>query len=65
MHVVTSKGQVTIPKEFRDLLGIRAGDRVEFRLRDGEVVLRKSERPTLLGLGRVARQTLRRGGRRG
>lgn len=28
---VTSKGQVTLPKEIRDHLGVRQGDRVEFR----------------------------------
>lgn len=28
--VVTSKGQITIPKEVRDALGISTGDRVEF-----------------------------------
>ena len=27
---VTSKGQITIPKEVRDALGVAAGDRVEF-----------------------------------
>jgi antitoxin PrlF len=27
---VTSKGQITIPKEVRDALGIESGDRVEF-----------------------------------
>lgn len=27
---VTSKGQITIPKEVRDSLGVEAGDRVEF-----------------------------------
>lgn len=36
---VTSKGQTTIPKEIRKELGIEAGDRVVFILRDGEVVL--------------------------
>lgn len=40
---VTSKGQVTIPKRVRDLLGIRPGSRVEFeRAPDGRVVLVKS-----------------------
>ncbi len=35
---VTSKGQVTIPKEIRDSLGITKGDRVIF-LKDGDVVI--------------------------
>ena len=39
---VTSKGQVTIPKQVRDLLGIRPGSVIEFaRPRDGRVVLFK------------------------
>jgi antitoxin PrlF len=37
---VTTKGQVTIPKEIRDLLGIQPGDRVVFfRSEDGRVVV--------------------------
>ena len=37
---VTAKGQVTIPKPVRDLLGIAPGSQVEFRrLADGSVVL--------------------------
>jgi antitoxin PrlF len=38
---LTSKGQVTIPKPVRDVLGIHAGDRVSFLVReDGVVELR-------------------------
>jgi len=29
---ITSKGQITIPKAVRDLLGLRKGDRVEFQV---------------------------------
>lgn len=37
---VTSKGQVTIPKDIRDLLGIQPGDRVVFfEADDGRVVV--------------------------
>jgi len=39
---VTSKGQVTIPKPVRELLGIKPGTKVEFeRAPDGRVVLVK------------------------
>ena len=39
---VTSKGQVTIPKPVRDILGIKPGNAVEFELApDGRVVLTK------------------------
>ena len=40
--LVTSKGQVTIPKKVRDYLGIAPGTAVAFDLRqDGEVVVHK------------------------
>ncbi|WP_283195705.1 AbrB/MazE/SpoVT family DNA-binding domain-containing protein [Rhizobium sp. AN80A] len=45
---VTSKGQVTIPKAVRDLLGITAGSQVDFhRAKDGSIVLTRadSEKP--------------------
>jgi antitoxin PrlF len=39
---VTAKGQITIPKEVRDLLDIRPGSKVEFRRnKDGEFVIVK------------------------
>ena len=38
---LSSKGQLVIPKEVRDFLHIRAGDRIDFVVRDdGEVVIR-------------------------
>ena len=37
---VTTKGQVTIPKQLRDRFGIRPGDRVEMAEEGGRVVLR-------------------------
>ena len=38
---VTEKGQVTIPKDLRDALGIGAGTEVEFERRDDTIVVRK------------------------
>jgi len=38
---VTEKGQVTIPKDLRDALGIGAGSEVEFERRDDTLVVRK------------------------
>jgi len=44
---VTTKGQVTIPKEVRDLLGITPGTSVTFEMADdGRVVLRKTDAGT-------------------
>ncbi|MER9627348.1 MULTISPECIES: AbrB/MazE/SpoVT family DNA-binding domain-containing protein [unclassified Mesorhizobium] len=41
---VTAKGQVTIPKPVRDLLGIAPGSQVDFRrAADGSVVLVRAD----------------------
>lgn len=42
---VTSKGQVTIPKELRQRLGIRQGSRIEFSLVGDHVELRVRSTP--------------------
>ncbi|MFB9984742.1 AbrB/MazE/SpoVT family DNA-binding domain-containing protein [Mesorhizobium kowhaii] len=42
---VTAKGQVTIPKSVRDLLGIVPGSQVDFvRAADGSVVLARADK---------------------
>lgn len=39
---VTSKGQVTIPKSVRDYLGVKPGNRVEFRrAEDGHIIVER------------------------
>ena len=43
---VTSKGQVTIPKALRQLLGIRQGSRIEFSLVGDHVVMRVRSSPS-------------------
>lgn len=38
---LSSKGQLVIPKEVRDFLRVRAGDQIDFVVRDdGQVVIR-------------------------
>lgn len=39
---ITSKGQITIPKEVREALSLREGDRVLFRVRDGVAVMART-----------------------
>lgn len=42
--MLTSKGQVTIPKRVRDALGLVAGNEVDFVFNEaGEVVVRKAD----------------------
>lgn len=36
---ITSKGQVTLPREIRERLGVQDGDRVRFEVENGAVVL--------------------------
>ena len=48
---ITSKGQITIPKEVRSHLGVAPGDRLDFAIgQDGSV------RITLLSIGRAAKR---------
>ena len=41
MPRVTQKGQVTIPRDIRLLLGIKTGDEIVFELDKGKAVLKK------------------------
>lgn len=42
---MTSKGQVTVPREIRDRLGLKPGDKMAFTLlSDGTVVMRPKTR---------------------
>jgi AbrB family looped-hinge helix DNA binding protein len=47
---VTSKGQITIPKEVREALGLETGHRVAFQLKEDGVVEMRSENLDLMSL---------------
>jgi AbrB family looped-hinge helix DNA binding protein len=49
-YKVGPKGQVVLPKEIRTRLGIEPGDEVLVDEVDGEVRIRRVERPRLLGM---------------
>ena len=50
---LTSKGQTTIPKEIRDSLGMKPGDRMTFTLMpDGTIVMRVKTK-SVMGLAGV------------
>ncbi len=44
---ITSKGQVTIPKQVREQLGIDAGDELDFRIEGGRLEVRPIRRRRL------------------
>jgi AbrB family looped-hinge helix DNA binding protein len=54
---ISSKGQVTLPVEIRDRLGLRPGVAVSFEMREGGVFLRKgstSQHPVDRVFGRLS-----------
>jgi AbrB family looped-hinge helix DNA binding protein len=55
MSTITKKGQVTIPKPFRDQLHIKEGDSLHFEVKDEVLILRRNERRTILSLGGIAK----------
>ena len=42
LATITSKGQTTIPKKFRDSLKLRAHERIAFELRGEELIIRRA-----------------------
>ena len=39
---LTSKGQVTLPKSIRQVLGVETGSKLAFEVRDNEVIVRRA-----------------------
>jgi AbrB family looped-hinge helix DNA binding protein len=57
---ITAKGQVTIPLEIRNRLGLSPYTAVEFELAGDHAIIRKARHPTGVGTrGRLALKTLR------
>jgi antitoxin PrlF len=45
MATITRKGQITIPRDVREALGLTPGSQVEFVIESGRVILRKRITP--------------------
>jgi len=54
---ITPDGQITLPKELREYLGVRPGDRVTFLVRNGEVLLKPPPRDILEWYGALREQS--------
>jgi AbrB family looped-hinge helix DNA binding protein len=58
---LTSKGQTTIPKDIRDSLGLKSGDRITFTLMpDGTVQMRVKNKTALALAGSLRRRRQKR-----
>jgi AbrB family looped-hinge helix DNA binding protein len=58
---LTSKGQITIPKDIRDSLGLKSGDRITFTMMpDGTVQMRVKNKSVMALGGSLRRKGQRR-----
>ena len=53
---LTSKGQITIPKEIRDSLGLQPGDRMTFTLMPDNTVVMRVKTKSVMELAGVLRK---------
>jgi AbrB family looped-hinge helix DNA binding protein len=58
---VSRKGQITLPKDARERLGIKAGEKVEVKIEDGRIVLEPLRRPSesMKGIAQRAMEILK------
>jgi antitoxin PrlF len=56
---LTSKGQITVPKDVREALGVRPGDRLAFRIQDDGTVTVEAETVDLRSLRGIVKPTVR------
>ncbi len=55
---VSSKGQIIIPKDVRERLGVKTGEKLLVLSRDGEILLRKTEKISMQEVAeRIEKQT--------
>ena len=57
---ISGKGQITIPKEIRDELGLKSGDKIIVDLAGGQALLKPLKKPSesMKGVGRKTKKQL-------
>ena len=57
---ISSKGQITIPKEVRDKLNLKPGDRIIVEAREDAAIVRPLKKPSqsMRGIGKRTKQKL-------
>jgi len=57
---ISSKGQITIPKEIRDKLNLKPGDRIIVEAREHAAIVRLLKKPSesMRGIGKSTKQKL-------
>jgi len=57
---ISSKGQITIPKEVRDKLNLKPGDRIIVEAREHAAIVRPLKKPSesMRGIGKRTKQKL-------
>jgi len=56
LAVLTSKGQLTLPKEIRERLGLKAGSRLDFSIDDTGMLIARPVATTALGLAGILKR---------
>jgi antitoxin PrlF len=56
LATLTSKGQITLPKEIRERLGLGAGSRLDFSIDEKGMLIARPVSTTALGLAGLLRQ---------
>ena len=56
---LTSKGQITVPKDVREALGVRPGDRLAFHIRGDGTVTVEAETVDLRSLRAIVKPAVR------
>ncbi|MCD6431313.1 hypothetical protein DRO45_02100 [Candidatus Bathyarchaeota archaeon] len=57
---ISSKGQITIPKEIREKLNLKPGDRIVIEAREHDAIVRPLKKPSesMKGIGKKTKQKL-------